>query len=75
VVADAASARDAIQLATLHRPCVLVIDVELPGFQMDGSIREVLRASPSTAVLVFTADAADGKLGTAIRAGAREGRP
>jgi DNA-binding NarL/FixJ family response regulator len=71
VVADAASARDAIQLATLHRPCVLVIDVELPGFQMDGSIREVLRASPSTAVLVFTADAADGKLGTAIRAGVR----
>ncbi len=71
VVADAANARDAIRLAALHRPCVLVIDVELPGFQVDGSIREVLRVSPSTAVLVFTADAADDTVVTAIRAGAR----
>lgn len=71
VVGDAASAREAIRLATLHRPCVLVIDVNLPGFQMDGSIREVLRASPSTAVLVFTADVAEDKLGAAIRAGVR----
>jgi len=71
VVADAASARDAIRLAALHRPCVLVIDVELPGFQVGGSIREVLRATPSTAVLVFTADAAEDTVVTAIRAGAR----
>lgn len=71
VVADAVSARDAIRLAALHRPCVLVIDVELPGCQVDGSIREVLRATPSTAVLVFTADAAEDTVVTAIRAGAR----
>jgi DNA-binding NarL/FixJ family response regulator len=71
VVAEAASARDAIRLAALHRPGVLVIDVELPGFKVDGSIREVLRTTPSTAVLVFTADAAEDTVVTAIRAGAR----
>jgi DNA-binding NarL/FixJ family response regulator len=73
VVADAATARDTVRLATLHRPRVLVIDVDLPGFQADGTIREVLRVSPSTAVLVFTAAtaAADDTVITAIRAGAR----
>jgi DNA-binding NarL/FixJ family response regulator len=71
VVADAATARDAMRLVVLHRPCVLVIDIELPGFQVDGTIREVLRAAPSTAVLVFTADAAEDTVVAAVRAGAR----
>jgi len=71
VIAEAATARDTMQLAMLHRPDVLVVDVELPGFQVDSMISEVRRVAPSTAILVFSAIDADDTVVTAVRAGAR----
>jgi DNA-binding NarL/FixJ family response regulator len=71
VVAEAGTAQEATRLAVLHRPDVLVIDAELPGGQVDSTIREVLRTSPSTAVLVFTAVDDEDSVVAAVRAGAR----
>jgi DNA-binding NarL/FixJ family response regulator len=71
VAAEAATARDAIRLATLHRPDVFVVDIELLGVGVDTKIQEVLRAAPSTAVLVFTAIDDEEAMVSAMRAGAR----
>ena len=71
VIAEAATARDTVQQAVLHRPDVLVVDGELPGFQVDGMLSEVRRMTPSTAILVFSAADADDVVVTAVRAGAR----
>lgn len=71
VVAEAATAHEAVRLAVLHRPDIFVVDVELPGFQVDTMIRQVRRASPATAILVFTDADADDTVVAAVRAGAR----
>lgn len=71
VVAEAATGREAVRMAVLHRPDVLVIDTELPGSHVDATVREVLRAAPATAVLVFTAADDEDTVIAAVRAGAR----
>ncbi|HEX5402816.1 MAG TPA: response regulator transcription factor [Pseudonocardiaceae bacterium] len=71
VSAEAATARDALRLAALHRPDVLVVDIELLGVGVDTRIEEILRAAPSTAVLVFTAVDDEEAMVSAMRAGAR----
>ncbi|SDI17162.1 DNA-binding response regulator, NarL/FixJ family, contains REC and HTH domains [Actinokineospora alba] len=71
VVGEASTTREVTRLAAVHRPDVLVIDAELPGSQVDATIREVLRTSPSTAVLVFTAVDDENTVVAALRAGAR----
>lgn len=53
VVGAAATAQEAWRLTVLHKPDVLVADIELPGFG-PGSIRALSRSTPGTAVLVFT---------------------
>jgi DNA-binding NarL/FixJ family response regulator len=71
VIAEAATARDTVELAVLHRPDVLVVDIDLPGFQVDGMFSEVRRRTPSTAILVFSAIDADDTVVAAVRAGVR----
>ncbi|MFI5587259.1 LuxR C-terminal-related transcriptional regulator [Amycolatopsis sp. NPDC051758] len=71
VAAEAATAHDALRLAVLHRPDVLVVDIELLGLGVGARIREVLRGTPSTAVLVFTAVDDEETMVSAMRAGAR----
>lgn len=71
VAAEAATARDALRMAVLHRPNVLVLDTGLPGGHVDGTVREVRRASPGTAMLVFTAADDEDTVIAAVRAGAR----
>jgi len=72
VVAAATGGREAIELARVHHPDVLVLDLldrgEVSGIE---AIREVLRAAPNMAVLVFTACEDDESVMTAMRAGAR----
>ena len=55
VVADAASAEEAVRQTVLHKPRVLVIDVDAPGFRPGETVRGLGRAAPDTSVLVFTA--------------------
>jgi DNA-binding NarL/FixJ family response regulator len=71
VVAEAATAREALRMSVLHRPDVLVLDPELLGVQVSATVREVLRATPGTAVLVFTAADDEDTVVAALRAGAR----
>lgn len=71
VVAEASTAREAMKWAGALRPDVLVLDIELPGFQMGVTLQEIARMSPSTAVLVFTAVEDEGAVFAAMRAGAR----
>jgi DNA-binding NarL/FixJ family response regulator len=67
VVAEAATRSEALRLATLHRPDVMILDVQIGG---SGVIREVIQRAPGVAVLVFTALDDDGSVLAAIRAGA-----
>jgi DNA-binding NarL/FixJ family response regulator len=71
VVAEAATGREAVRMSVLHRPDVLVLDTELLGGQVGTAVREVLRAAPGTAVLVFTATDDEDTVVSAVRAGAR----
>jgi DNA-binding NarL/FixJ family response regulator len=71
VVAEAGTTREAMSCAASLRPDVLVLDIELPGFQVGVTLQEIARTSPSTAVLVFTAVEDEGAVYAAMRAGAR----
>ncbi|WP_436498464.1 LuxR C-terminal-related transcriptional regulator [Actinokineospora sp. HUAS TT18] len=71
VVAEAATARDTTRLAVLYRPDVVVMDAELPGGEVDATIRELARTVPATAVLVFTAVDDEDTVVAAVQAGAR----
>jgi DNA-binding NarL/FixJ family response regulator len=74
VVAEAADGRQAVSLALLHKPDVLVLDLRLNqdgGISGIEAIREVLRVAPGQAVLVFTACEDDESVLTAMRAGVR----
>ena len=71
VAAEAATAREAVRMSVLHRPDVLVLDTELLGDQLGATVREVLRAAPGTAVLVFTTADDEDMVVTAVLAGAR----
>jgi DNA-binding NarL/FixJ family response regulator len=69
VVAEAVGGREAIELALLHRPDVLVLDLRMSEVSGIEAIREIRRALPGMAVLVFTACEDDESVLTAMRAG------
>jgi DNA-binding NarL/FixJ family response regulator len=54
VVGEAANGAEAVMLAGREKPDVFLLDVEMPGMGVEYTIREVLRASPSSRVLVLT---------------------
>jgi DNA-binding NarL/FixJ family response regulator len=70
VVAEADTRRDAVHLASLHRPDVLILDLEMCGGNGTAAIAEVLHRAPGVAVLVFTAIDDDASVLSAMRAGA-----
>jgi DNA-binding NarL/FixJ family response regulator len=71
VVAEAASAKEALDAVREHDPDVVVMDVELGAVSGIEATRSVLAASPSTGVLVLTMFDDDDSVHAAIRAGAR----
>ncbi len=71
VAAEAPSALESVRIAVLHRPDVLIIDIEPLGKRAEATIREIRHRTPSTAVLVFTAVDDDQAIVSALRAGAR----
>jgi two-component system response regulator NreC len=51
---EAGTAHDAIRLARLHKPDVILLDVVMPGGNGIDAIPEILEASPSTNVIALS---------------------
>jgi DNA-binding NarL/FixJ family response regulator len=71
IVAEAATGQAAIREALLHRPDVVVMDLQMPDLNGIDATRELGRAVPSAAVLVLTMFDDDDWVFAAMRAGAR----
>jgi DNA-binding NarL/FixJ family response regulator len=71
VVGIAGTADEAVREATLTRPDVVLLDLNLPGDSGLTAIPRIIAASPGTAVLVLTMVEHEGSLVAALRAGAR----
>lgn len=70
VVAEAADGHSALHEADIHRPALVIMDVQLPGvtgLQIASALR---RERPSTAVMLLSMHVDDDRLFAAIRAGA-----
>jgi DNA-binding NarL/FixJ family response regulator len=71
VLGSAGSAEEGLSLVVSVRPDVLLLDLELPGLGGVEAIPRLLEASPSTAILVFTAYDTEERVLGAVRSGAR----
>jgi DNA-binding NarL/FixJ family response regulator len=71
LLAEVTSAADVLREVHLHRPDVLVLDLELPGPDGISVCRQVLRSAPDTRVLIFNRSADAASVTAAMRAGAR----
>jgi DNA-binding NarL/FixJ family response regulator len=71
VVAEAATGSAAVREAVLHRPDVVVMDLQMPDLSGIDATRELRRAVPSASVLVLTMFEDDDSIFAAMRAGAR----
>ena len=71
VVAEAATGSATIREAVLHRPDVVVMDLQMPELNGIEATRELARAVPTAAVLVLTMFDDDDSVFAAMRAGAR----
>lgn len=71
VVAQAVDGQETIREAVLHRPDVVLLDLQMPGTDGFGALRQLSRSLPGTAVCVLTMFSDDDSLFAAMRAGAR----
>src|SRR5438105_13379984 len=72
VVAEGANGLEAVELASRHRPALMLLDVSMPG--MDGleALPQVLRASPATRVVMFSGFDPEGLADRAMALGASD---
>lgn len=70
VVAEAASASDAVAKTISFRPDVVILDIRLVGASGIDACREIALQAPETKVIMLTSYAEDEMLFAAIRAGA-----
>jgi two-component system response regulator DevR len=70
VVAEAATARDAVEKTRTHKPDVVVMDIRLKGGSGIEACQEITSQFPSAKVIMLTSYAEDEMLFSAIRAGA-----
>ena len=71
VVGSAGDGEAAVREATLTRPDVILMDLDLPGITGLEAIRRIAKASPESAVLVLSMLDDDDSVLAAMRAGAR----
>ncbi len=55
IVAEASDGRQAVQLASLHRPNVALVDVMMPGLDGIRATEQIKAMSPETRVIVYSA--------------------
>lgn len=70
VVAEAGTARDAVEKTDSYKPDVVVMDIRLKGGSGIEACEEITESSPDTQVIMLTSYAEDEMLFSAIRAGA-----
>jgi DNA-binding NarL/FixJ family response regulator len=70
VVAEGASADDAIRLCSEHRPDIVLLDVSMPGGGID-ALGGVLSASPDTRALMLTVSESEGDVFASLEKGAK----
>ena len=71
VAAQASDGAGAVREAILHRPDVVLLDLQMPGSDGFHALRELARLLPDTPVCVLTMFSDDDSLFAAMRAGAR----
>ena len=71
VAAEASSGAQAVELAALHQPDVVIMDVNMPGINGIEATRRIVTMSPHIGVLVLTMFDEDENVFRAMRAGAR----
>jgi len=70
VLAEASTAREAIEQVKTYAPDVVVMDIRLPGGSGIEACQEIMTNYPNTRVIMLTSYAEDEMLFSAIRAGA-----
>ena len=70
VVAEASTAREALEMVNNTQPDVVVMDIRLPGSSGIEVCEEITRRFPDTKVIMLTSYAEDEMLFSSIRAGA-----
>jgi DNA-binding NarL/FixJ family response regulator len=70
VVAEAANAADAVELAHKHSPAVVILDVDMPGIDAFHAATHIRQLRPSTAILFLSASDHDRAIEQAIKVGA-----
>jgi DNA-binding NarL/FixJ family response regulator len=70
VVGEAADGEEAIAAAARWRPDVVVMDIRMPVLDGIEATRRIVRAQPTTRVLILTTFGLDGYVYDALRAGA-----
>ncbi len=71
VVGVAADGGEAVRETVLHRPDVVLMDLQMPGMDGLAAIREIARVAPATRVCVLTMFNDDDSLFAAMRGGAQ----
>ena len=71
VVAEARDGREAVELARIHRPDVVLMDLAMPVLGGLGATRLLTAELPEVAVVVLTASEDDADLFEAIKSGAQ----
>lgn len=71
VVAEARNGREAVELARLHRPDIVLMDLSMPELGGLGATRLLTAELPQIAVVVLTASEEDADLFEAVKSGAQ----
>ena len=71
VVAEARNGREAVALARVHRPDVVLMDLAMPDLDGLGATRLLVAELPEVAVVVLTASEDDEDLFEAVKSGAQ----
>jgi DNA-binding NarL/FixJ family response regulator len=71
IVGEAADGPQTVAMAQTHRPDVLLLDLELPGFDGVAALQQIRASMPAAKAIVFTAFDTDERILSAVRAGAQ----
>ncbi|MEU8762190.1 response regulator transcription factor [Streptomyces sp. NPDC048659] len=69
VVAEAGDGHEAVELARLHRPHVVLLDIRMPRLDGLGAAEELRTAAPGTAVVMLTTFSEDAYITRALGSG------